>query len=257
MKLIAIVLPILLLTSCLKSTEDLRREKVVDQLEAQMKDRQALLADMTAKFEEFEERVAQVNGQIEAIEYKQKNLEEQQQQKLVETLKQLKEQMGNMQNTIDEQNKTIASLKAELQTQQSYVKKVTKTLSGISKSTSYKPTLQKALGHINKGRYKKAKPLLEELLAEKLSAADRNKVYHGLGLVKFNAKLYDESITYFSKIVTKWPKSSLTPNSFLFIGKSFKAQGKTDEAKATFDALIKNYPKSKVVSTAKSELKSL
>ena len=106
-------------------------------------------------------------------------------------------------------------------------------------------------------KQKKAKELYLQVLAEdKVNNAVKNHVFYNLGLLNYWSKKYDDALVYFSKIYTKYPKSSFAPASLLYIGRSFKNQNKTDEAKATFEELIKNYPKSRHAKSAQKELKS-
>lgn len=255
MKNIFLLTLLLPLVSCIKSTEDLRREKLVDTLDVQMKQSQKMMADLTVKIKDFEQRVATVGGQVETLEHTQSQSIEQKIEGLNTTIEELKTRISQLEGTVEKQDKLLAGINVKLSEQKSYVKKVTKTLGSIAKESSYKPALGKALRLVNQKKYKTAKGKLEELLAEKLSNADRNKVFHGLGLINYNQKSYDNAIVYFSKIYTKWPRSSLSPNSLYYIGKSFEAQGKSAEANQIYQEVTKKYPKSKQAKWAQDNIK--
>jgi TolA-binding protein len=257
MKKTLLLICILLLTSCFKSTEDLKREKLVSQLDMQMQQSQKIMANLTVKVKDFEQSVATVGGQVESIEHKQSGSIEQKLSKINALVDELKARIQGLENKIEAQDKDIATVNIKLTEQRGYVKKVTKTLGSLAKSSSYKPVLKKALRYVNKKKWKNAKSKLEELLAEKLTAADRNKVYHGLGVVAYNQKKYESAIVYFSKVYTKWPRSSLSPSSLLYIAKSFQAQGKKDEATQIFQEVSNIYPKSRQSRVAKDKLKKL
>lgn len=255
MKNISLLILLVLFTSCLKSTEDLRREQLVDQLDVQMQQSQKMMADLTLKIKDFEQRVATVGGQVETLEHNQSQSIEQKISEINKLIGELKIKISELETKVESQDKEIAGVNALLSEQKSYVKKVTKTLGGLAQTqTDYKGNLATALKLVDQKKYKEAKPKLEELLAEKLSAADKNKVYHGLGLVQYNSKNYDEAIVFFSKIYTKWPRSSLSPNSLYYIGKSFESQGKKEEAKQIFQEVINKYPKSSQAKNAQENL---
>ena len=75
--------------------------------------------------------------------------------------------------------------------------------------------------------------------------------------IEYINKNFDNALIYFSKVYTKYPKSSFAPNALLHIGLTFKKQNKNDNALAAFKEVIKNYPKSSQANTAKNHLKIL
>jgi TolA-binding protein len=108
---------------------------------------------------------------------------------------------------------------------------------------------------VKQGKLSQARPELEALIdAEGLTPGDNNKLLHGLGRVEYGLKNYDKALVYFSKVYTKYPKASLAPSSLLFIARSLKKLGKTDEAKEAFNRVAEDYPDSSEAAEAKKEI---
>jgi len=72
--------------------------------------------------------------------------------------------------------------------------------------------------------------------------------------VEFYTGHNDKALVYFSKIYTKYPRSSLAASSLLFIGRSLKKTGKTEEAKQAFQQVVDDYKGTKEANAAKKEL---
>lgn len=244
-----------MLQSCFKTAEQIRREKQVDHQLAQSS---RIIADLNIKIEELQGRLAQATGQIEEIDHKATKSNQEQKMSFSETLAQLQEQVRILSEE-NQKNKTqIAELNEQVSSQKKYIKKVNSTLTGINKksTSTSQSTLKKAHKAFDKKQRKTAKKLYLQVLSEgKINNAVKNHVYYNLGLIEYYYGKYDDALAYFSKIYTKYPRSSYAPKSLLYIGRSFKKSKRKDEATATFEELIKNYPKSKQAAEAKKELK--
>lgn len=219
-----------------------------------------IIADLTTQVEDLKARVANTTGQVEEIGHRHAQVADDQAKTMEQKIAQLEGQVQLLLSENRLNKEEIQNLKAELKRQKKFTKSVTNTLvsmTGATKSSS-NDKLKKAHKLFEKNKQKKAKDLYLEVLAEeKINAAQRNHVYFNLGLLDYWSKNYNDSIVYFSKIYTKYPKSSYAPRSLLYIGRNFKKLNKSDEAKATFNELLKNYPKAKQVKYANEELKSL
>ncbi|MGK0367314.1 MAG: TolA-binding protein [Thermoproteota archaeon] len=255
-RILILSLMTVLFTSCLKSTEDLQREKLVVQLDRQMKDSQKIIADMTVKLKDFEQKVSTVNGQIETIEHESGQSKEKNKLSQAQKILELNEKIKYLELKITNNQNNIKSLDDNIKKQKVFFKKINKSLNTITQApkSAYKKDLSSALKNLRKNKYKKAKGLFESILLEKISNADRNKAYHGLGIISYNQKRYEDTTIYMSKIYTKWPKSSKAASSLFYIAKAFKAQKKSDEAKQLFTELISKYPKSPEAKKAKKEI---
>ena len=244
-------------TSCFKTAEEIRREQQID---TQLEQSSKIIIELNSQVDELKNRLSTTSGKIEEMDHKSQKTKEEQDLTYSQTLAQVSEQVKIL---IDEnqKNKTlIQSLQKEVSAQKDYIKNVTGTLKSLS-NDSPAPTQKTSLlakaheafeGNKKDEAYKLYKDVLKE---NKINAADKNHVYFNLGLLEFWNKKYNDALVYFSKIYTKYPRSSFSPRALLYIARSFDKDGKKEEAKASYQELIKNYPKSNHAVTAKEELK--
>ena len=255
MKNIMILCFLLSATSCLKTAEQVQREKRFDSMGEQLKDSQGLVSDLLNQMKDMQTQLDRLNGKVEELEHRQKQVKPEEMNKLVETVNQMKTQQ-------ETEATQLLGIQNELKEQRGFIEKVTKSLGEMGKQTS-QPRAQKkgakeelisAVEMVNKHKYSDARNNLEELIDhEDLSPGDHNKVLHCLGRVEYNTKNYDKALVYFSKIYTKYPKASLAPSCLLIIGRTLKKMGKKDEAKEAFAKLKDEYPGSKEAKEVKHE----
>jgi len=232
--------------SCFKTAEEIKREKNVD---LQIAQSSKTIAELTQTINSLKGQIASTSGQIEEIDHKATQSDLKQQESFSQTVAQLSEQVKIL-------SADNLEIKKQLAEQKKYFTKVTGALSKISSSSSRSKSslIGKAHKAFEKNKQKEAKKLYLQVLANnKVSAAKRNHVYYNLGLLEYWGKEYESAITYFSKIYTKYPRSSFAPRSLLQIARSFKKQKKKAEANAMFSEVIKKYPKSKQAKAAKKE----
>lgn len=258
MKFLTLGLVVLSLTSCFKTAEQIRREKVVDNMETELRQSAKIIAELTTRVQTLQNNQLQASGKIEEINYNQDAKLSQQQQSIQNILKQINEQVQVLiQNDKKNQNK-IADLDSEITKLRKYIDGVTGTLSkmnGPTKSSSQNK-LQRAHTAFEKNKQSLAVKLYKECLSEdKINAAQTNHVHFNLGLMDYWNKRYDSALVNFSKIYTKYPSSSWAPRSLLYLARTFDKQKKKDESLATYSELIKKYPKSKQAKKAKKEMK--
>lgn len=256
MKISLTLLLLITLSSCFKTTEEIQREKMVDSMKKQQEQSAVLVAQLTAELQELRTRLASQTGRLEEINYKQNSTVEQTSQNFTQTTSQLAAQVSQLQKEVSANKKTLALIQIEQKKQQTYLKKLNSTLSevtGISDSPQNK--LKQAHDYFEKNNQSKAMDLyLEVVDAKEINEGQRNHIRFNLGLLHYWKKEYEQSSVWFSKIYTKWPKSSYAPGSLLYIARCFLKQGKNEEAKATFEQLISQYPKSRHVKNAKEEM---
>lgn len=241
-------------TSCIKTAEQVQREKRVDSMNEQLKDSQGLVAEMVDNMKDLQTQVNKLNGRIEELEHKQK-------QGSPETA-QMTENMNLIKSQQETQTTQLAQIQAELKEQRAFIEKVTASLASggseaptKSKKKSAKQQLNTGLEFIKNDKFAEAKDILETLIDHKdLTPGEKNKVLFGLGKVEYYNKNYDKGLVYFSKIYTKFPKASLAPSSLLFIGRSLEKLGKKDEAKEAFSQVSEQYPGTSEASEAKKEI---
>lgn len=253
MKLVLLVSSLVFFTSCFKTAEEIAREKRVDQMTIQYDQSAKIIADLQLQVKDLQDRLANATGQLEEIDHLQKEMSETQKKTLEEYVSQLDAQVKLLILESKSQKADIKKLQAEIKKQKDYAKRVSKSLNKISDS---QPTWSNANKLFEANKMRDAQAMYEEVLANgKLNSAQKNATHYNLGLINYWNKKYENSASYFSKIYTKWPKSSYAPKSLLYIARCFKKMGKKAEAKATFNELIKKYPKSKQAKKAKKEIK--
>lgn len=254
MKIFSLVSLILLSTACIKTADQVNREKRLESMTEQMKDSQGLVADMVTQMKDMQTQLDRMNGRLEEIEHRQKQVDPENLNKMNETLNVLKTQQ-------ETESGQLLQIQNELKEQRAFIEKVTESLAAATKAQtapkkkSAKADLANGLDFIKKDKYTDARTLLETLIDHPdLTPGERNKVLHGLGKVEFYTGNSDKALVYFSKIFTKYPKSSLAPSSLLFIGKTLKKSGKKDEAKEAFLKVIEDYKGTKEADAAKKEI---
>lgn len=255
-KVLSVLALLLISTSCIKTADQVNREKRFEAMSENMKDSQGLLADVVTQMKDMQSQLDKMNGKIEELEHRQKGVDPQALQKMSENVTLLQTQQQS-------DSEQLSKIQAELKEQRAFLEKVTASLSSMgsekprasSKKKSAKAELSEALVLVKDGKYSEAKSELESLIdAEGLTPGDNNKIMHGLGRIEYYTKNYDQALVYFSKVYTKYPKASLAPNSLLYIAKSLKKLGKKDEAKEAFTRVAEDYPGSKESAEAKKEI---
>ena len=257
-KLLPFLLLSLVSTACIKSAEQIQREKRFESMTLQMGDTQGLMADLVAQMKDMQYQLGRMNGRLEELEHRQKQVNPENLASMSETLNLLKTkqeadsvQLTQIQAELKEQRGFIEKVTASL----SAVKETTKTASRAEKKKSAKGDLEDGLALIKKNEFADARTLLEGIIDHKdLTPGDKNKVLHGLGKVEFYTGNPDKAMVYFSKIFTKFPRASLAPSSLLFIGKSLEKMGKKSEATQAFKKVVEDYKDTNEANEARKQL---
>lgn len=257
-KILALALIAFVSTACIKTADQVNREKRFESMSEQMKDSQGLVADLVAQMKDMQKQLDGMNGKIEELEHRQSQVNP-------ENLKKMDENLTLIKTQQETEASQLLAIQNELKEQRAFIEKVTAGIAELkaapapskssSKKKSAKTDLNQALNLIKSDDYNEARSLLEPLIDHSdLTPGERNKVLHGLGKVEYYTGHHDKALVYFSKIFTKFPKASLAPSSLLFIGRSLKKLGKKDEAKEAFSQVVSDYPGTKEANDAKKEL---
>lgn len=249
---------LILSIGCIKTAEQVEREKKVENISGQMSDTQGLVANLLTQLKSMQSQLDKMNGKIEEIEHRQGQM-------TPENISRLNESVNLLKTQQETDSVQLLQIQNELKEQRAFLEKVTTSLSSVktnnessaksSKKKSVKEDVAKALGLIRKKRFKEAKDQLEAFIDnEDLTPGDKNKVLHGLGIIEFFNGSPEKAMVYFSKIYTKYPKASLAPSSLLYIGRSLGKMGKKDESKQAFQKVIEDYGGTKEANEAKNEL---
>ena len=269
MHLISLILTFFL-ASCLtlKTDEQIQKDRVVQGLPGQVEQSQKLLAQMTLRMNELESRLQNYTGEIEEIEYRQQKLIPDTQKVIQDQIADQAKEIRSLRTEISDNQKLIEKLENKIEQQQTYITKVNSTLTKLSQAPA--PSLPKVekksepndylngLFHFRKKDYSEAeKDLLSALKNQKLNAAEVNKAYQALGHIEFSRKNYEKSNVYFSKIFTKYPRSSMAPDALIHMARAFKGQKNANAAKQAYKTFLKEYPKHNLASSAEKELNAL
>tara|TARA_B100001971_G_scaffold215192_1_gene259773 strand:+ start:27356 stop:28120 length:765 start_codon:yes stop_codon:yes gene_type:complete len=252
-QIILSVITLLFFTSCFKTAQEIERERKFDQMTVQYDQSSKIIADLQLQVKELQDKLANTTGQLEEIDHLQKQMSENQKKTLEEYVSQLDAQVKLLILETKSQKTDIQKLQAEIQKQKAYTKRVTKSLTKI---TNNQATWANANKLFEANKMSEAEAMYLEVLDEgKVNAAQKNAIHYNLGLINYWNKKYEDSAAFFSKIYTKWPKSSYAPKSLLYIARCFDKLGKKAEAKATYQEVINKYPKSSQAKSAKKEMK--
>lgn len=258
MKIFSLVSVLLLSTACIKTADQVNREKRFESMSEQMKDSQGLVADLVGQMKDMQSQLDRMNGRLEELEHRQKQVNP-------ENLNKMSETMNVMKTQQDAESAQLLQIQNELKEQRAFLEKVTASLASVKetsapqsktqKKKSARADLDNGLELIKDNKYGEARTELEALIDHRdLTPGDHNKVLHGLGKVEYYTGNPDKALVYFSKIYTRFPKASLAPSSLLFIGRSLEKMGKKDEAKEAYAKVIEDYKGSKEANEAKKEL---
>jgi TolA-binding protein len=264
LKVILIFSILFLFTGCLKTADQIEREKKVDNLSEELTASHKTVADLMLLVKEQQAKINAINGQFEEIEHKQTT----QTSRVVDDLKKqislLNEQVSALQNDNKALNTKMEELSTKVDEQKAFIEKVTHSLGKMSSDTKGQDestsdigdAYEKAVKLMAAKKYNDAKDIFLELIADKSQKASIvNKSHFQLGMIEFKRKKYEDALVFFSKVYTQYPESSVAPSALFHLGKSFKAMKKVEEANSSFSELIEKYPKAKEASLAKKELK--
>lgn len=257
MKLFLFIFAIILFNSC-KTQEQIQREQMMDNIAVQMVEGQKLNAEGTSKLQEIQEKIGQLQGQIEEKQHADKSA-------MDSELNSIKERLTMLEKAMVLQKETSDKTSAQLEEQGQFLKKVLSELENLGKSAPKKVskkksnnTFDEALTDYKKGKYSEAKTLFLELLNDKKTPKKNlPHIIHNLGMVAFIQKNYDDAITLFSRLYTEYPTTGFNQNGLFFLAKAFNKLNKTDAAKQTLNELIQKFPDSRKIPDAKKLLTSL
>lgn len=254
--LFSLIVLSLITTSCFKTAEQIRREKMVDNMSGQIDQSGQLVARLTQQVNELQTKLNTFNGQIEELSNAQKMTLDERLNSITLNIKSLDEQVKALRLETTENKKHLEALEKDITENKNYIKKVNTTLSNLSKEPKKKVTnVSAAHKAFEKSDMKTAESLYLQVLDEgKINASQRNHVWYNLGLINYNSKKYDSALVYFSKIYANYPQSSWAPRSLLYIARSLKNQNKKNESTGAYQELVKKFPNSSQAKEAKGEM---
>ncbi|MBL6991333.1 MAG: tetratricopeptide repeat protein [Bacteriovoracaceae bacterium] len=254
-KLLIVVSLLFVFVSC-KTSEEIKREKLVDTLSVQMVQSQRASADQSVYLQDFEEKIAKLSGQVELKTHENKKFQKTQK----ELIAVLQQNQSGLLKQVDEQKKQIQELEDKLEVQQEFISKVLDTLKKMNnkKVTKVSSSYDKAMKTYRSGKYKKAKQMLTKLSkSRKFKGNKMARILHNLGMSEYMIKNHSNAMIYFGRLLSKYPKSPFNPNGMLFLSKSLKRVGRKSEAKQTLEEVMERYPDSRSAKKAMIILKKM
>jgi TolA-binding protein len=257
MRLHLLLIATVLAVGC-KTREDIEREQRVNDMSVQVIEGQKLSADVTVRLQAMEERLNSLGGVMEETSHEAE-------QKILKRLTALEERLV----VLEEGNKVtgpeLAQLKADVAAQSKYIQDVLGTLKNLSGTKSAPAAKAKeaspyeaAMELYGKGRYKDARaPLIALYEDKKITGARRARILHNLGMIDYMAKNDQESLVFFSRLFTEFPKSGYNKNGLLHLGRIFQRLNKPEEARQSYTELVNRFPDAKEAKTAKANLEKL
>jgi TolA-binding protein len=244
-----ILLPLaLLLAGCLKTAAQVQREQRLENMSQQLSDSQNIVADLTVMLKNLQTQIDQLNGKVEELQHQQANNDD---------TKLIKDQLVQLSTEMKALAEGEKNQSAEMAQQRAFIEKVTDKLGKMGTQRGDAPAsndgakkkpkeaVAEALGLIKKKKHAQARETLERVDRElELGPADRNKVWHALGILEQGEGKHEKALVYFSKIYTKYPQSSLAPSSLAHIAESLEKLGKKEEAAQAREELRAQYPDS-------------
>lgn len=246
-----------------KTTAEIKREQMVNNLSKQMVQNQRMSADTFVRIDSLEQKIGQLQGMMEEKGHSEKTKRSSDIQEIKASIKVLRDGLNNYKGITAENQTRINVISKQLMEQRDYIDRVLKSLSSLTKGMSKKRSkpsspYTQAFKDYKRGRYKKARPVFLKLLkSKKLNKSKRLRILHAMGMTEYIEKNYDQSMIYFSKLYSDHPKSTYNKNGLFILGKTFMKLGDKENAIQTFEELIERFPKAGQVKDAKKLIQKL
>jgi TolA-binding protein len=249
----------LLLTSCFKTAEQIRREQMVDKMSKEVSQSQNLLSELTLKTKQLEDLLSKYQGKIEEIKYQQdQSISDQENLDALSIPDKINNNISRI-NSLEEQMVEIKDYLAKITKSLKYIKPSTKKMKSTTKTNNSEEGLfNQSLSYFKQKNYSKAKSLCENLIIRKsISAGKINRCRFNLGIIAFKNNKYENALIHFSKIYEKWPKSSMSPESLFYIGKILHKMDKKTKSIEALNQFLSQYPQDKLKANVESYLDNI
>lgn len=224
--LVLVALPVLFLTGCLKTRNDVRDNEQRQVMNQQVATLQRNNADASTRVVEMEETIRNMHGRIEVVENR---------------LNQSSSSHDNSLRAYAQQNQELGQrvmiLQEALTKMESQLNQVTAEVNGMKAASSAQAAAA------------------AERAAQAAKAAKRDP--YEVAQEAFNKKDWKQSILNFQKYRDENPKGGKFADATYKIGVSFQELGMKDESKTFYDEVVNKFPKSDEARRAKVRLKGL
>ena len=107
------------------------------------------------------------------------------------------------------------------------------------------------------GKYSQAENAFKDFIKRYPKSSLIPNAYYWLGECFYKRKMYEKAIINYDEIIVKYPKSRKVPAALLKEGLAFLRIGEKDGAKLIFRKILRDYPKSSQATYAKKYLRKL
>jgi tol-pal system protein YbgF len=161
-------------------------------------------------------------------------------------------------NTLDSELTVEKQINRDLNARSAEVQKpaTPAAQSSITSSAEFKKTYDQSLKLYNAKKYADATARLEDLTASSINDPLMSNAHFWLGECYYSTKAYDKAVKEFQAVL-QYPKSNKEGDAYLALGMSYLRMGDKEDARSTWEALIKKYPKSDFDTRAKKYLNQL
>lgn len=261
MKMFYVFIILIFTSSCIKTTEEIKREQKVSSLDQQMHQQQKTIADLMGQLKSLEQQINVYHGEIEELNHQNDVDKSSRTKSTQKQITVLEEQLKNLSNQEKLNEEKIASLTEIIQSQKEIIDELIKKETKSSKSEDKKKenqnndSMKEAEKLAKEKKYEEAKKAYDEIIDEKeTSPKNKNRAIFQSGVMSYKLKKFEDALAQFSNSFTQYPKSSIAPTVLWYIGKTLKSLNKTTEAKEAFEELMNSFPNSKEALDAKKEI---
>ncbi len=130
----------------------------------------------------------------------------------------------------------------------------TAALAPTAMPESAQSVYDRAFQLLKKSDYEQARVAFEGFLKKFPDDGLADNAQYWIGELQYVQRHFPEALVAFNQVLTRWPASAKVPGSLLKIGFAFHELGDLENAKASLQRLIGDYPQSPAVAMAKQRL---
>jgi len=225
-----------LFSGCSQNTSKLVTD--VTRLQKELNDLRGFQAEQTSQISSLQDRLREVSGRIEELEYSQ-------QRRLGGDIDRLKSDLSNLKRRVPPP--AVVPL-AQLERDESMIPTLPPETGRL---------FDDALVALREAKFSESATLLNECLAQSYKAAWYPNVLFWLAVAHEGSGDFKSSLRYYYELSTDYSKHERAALALLRQGSILIRLGDTPSAKLSFQKLIAQYPKSAEASQAKGRLKDL
>ncbi len=254
---------LLLLGGCVTTQEEFQGLQLrLSAVETQLATQEKRLAELEKSWRSTHQRLVALEKRLSAMEKATGALSERRVELLSE-LEKVRAELARLSGLYEElayQQRQDREAFSEFQTEilKRLARQSTPSKSAPPKtSPSGEELYQEALTAFKKKDYERARKLLRTYLQEHPKGKYAPNAYFWIGETYYAERRYEEAILEYQKVIDRYPGSYKVPAALLKQGLAFLRLGDTEAAKILFKKILAKYPKSEQAVTARKYLKRL